>query len=121
VTPINKYYQGAPQVIALNRECTGNLVTKRWCVLTNKVVHYDSQDHIQFNSMYVTTLKVAKDRHTLTLGPKFTGIAKFGDVRSIKRNGGGGSRSGRADGRGGWCPPPPKVKDDDSSSSDNDE
>jgi hypothetical protein len=28
VTPTNKYYQGAPQVIALDQECTGNPVTK---------------------------------------------------------------------------------------------
>jgi hypothetical protein len=121
VTPINKYYQGAPQVIALYRECRGNPVTKRSCVLTNKVVHFKGQDHIQFNSMHVTTLKVAKDCHTLILGPKFEGITKFGDVGSIKHNGGGGGSSGRAGGRGGWCPPPPEVKDNDLSSSDNDE
>jgi hypothetical protein len=53
VTPADKFYQGAPQVIAVNRKCTGNPVTNRcWYVLMNKVVHYDSQDHIQFNSMY---------------------------------------------------------------------
>jgi hypothetical protein len=107
-------------VIALDRECTGNLVTKRWCVLTNEVVHYDGQDHIQFNYMYVMTLKVSKC-HTLTLGPKFAGIAKFRDVGTIKRDGGGGGGSGGAGGRGGRCPPPPEEKDDDLSSSDDDE
>jgi hypothetical protein len=81
-------------VITLDRECTGNPVTNRWCVLTNEVVHYDGQDHIQFNSMYVTTLKVTKDCHTLTLGLKFVGIAKFGDVGSLKRNGGGSGGGG---------------------------
>jgi hypothetical protein len=71
--------------------------------------------------MYVTTLKFAKDWHTLTSGPKFAGIAKFGDVGSLKRDIGGGGRG--KGGRGGWCPPPPMVKDkdDDLSSSDNDE
>ncbi len=29
VFPVDKYYQGAPQVIALNRECTGNPVTNQ--------------------------------------------------------------------------------------------
>jgi hypothetical protein len=92
--PIDKFYQGALQRIALNRECAGNLVTNRWCVLTNKVVHYEGRDHIQFNSMCVMTLKVAKDHHTLTSGPKFAGIAKFGDVGSLKCNGGGRGRGG---------------------------
>jgi hypothetical protein len=123
VTPVDKFYLGAPQVIALNRECMGNLVTNRWCVLTNKVVHYDGQDHIQFNSMYVTTLKVAKDCHTLSSGPKFAGIAKFGDVGSLKHDGsGGGGGGGRGKGsRVGWYSPPPVVKDrdNDSSSTDN--
>jgi hypothetical protein len=65
--------------------------------------------------MYVTTLKVAKDPHTLTSGPKFVGIAKFGDVgvRSLKRDGGDRCRGGGKGGRGGWCPPPPVVKDRD--------
>jgi hypothetical protein len=109
VTPIDKYYQGAPQVIARDQKCTGNPVTRCWCVLTGKAVHFEGQDHIQFNSMYVTTLKVAKDHHTLTLGPKYVGITKFTDVGSIKHNGGGGGGSGGGGGRGGWCPPPSKV------------
>ncbi len=62
-------------MIALDRECTGNPVTNCWCVLTNEVVHYKGRDHIQFNSMYVTTLKDTKDHHILTSGPKFAGIA----------------------------------------------
>jgi hypothetical protein len=72
--------------------------------------------------MYEMTLKVSKDCHTLTLGPKFAGIAKFGDVGvgSIKRDGDGGGGGRGKSGWGGWCPPPPVVKEreDDSSSSD---
>ncbi len=66
---------------------------------------------------------VAKDRHTLTSGPKFAGIAKFGDVGSLKCDGGGGGRGGGKGGRVGWCPPPPVVKDreNNSLSSDNEE
>jgi hypothetical protein len=30
--------------------------------------------HRQFNSMYVATLKVAKNCHAIILGPKFAGI-----------------------------------------------
>jgi hypothetical protein len=122
VMPINKFYQGAPQRIALDWECMGNPVTNCWCIFTNKVVHYKGRDHIQFNSMYVTTLKVAKDCHTLTSGPKFAGITEFGNVRSLKCNGGGGGRGGGKDGRGGWCPPTAVVKDrDDDLSSSEDE
>jgi hypothetical protein len=100
-------------VIALGRECTGNPITNCWCVLTNKVVHYNGRNHIQFNSMYVTTLKVAKDCHTLTLGLKFARIAKFGDVGSLKCYGGGRVEGGGKGSRGEWCPPPPVVKDKD--------
>jgi hypothetical protein len=122
VFPVDNYYQGAPQVIALDRECTGNPVTNHWCVLTDEVEHYMGRDHIQFNSMYVTTLKVSEDCRTLTSGLKFARIAKFGDVGvgSLKRDGGGGGGGGGKSGWGGWCPPPPVVKEreDDSSSSD---
>ncbi len=121
VMAIDKFYQGASQRITLDQECTGNPVTNCWCVLTNKVVHYEGRDHIQFNSMYVTTLKVAKDHHTLTLGPKFAGIAKFGDAGSLKCDGSGGGRGRGKGGRGGWCPPPPVAKDRDSDSSSSDD
>ncbi len=121
VMPIDKFYRGVLQRIALDWECTGNLVTNRWCVLTDKVVHYESQDHIQFYSMYVTTLKVTKDHHTLTSGPKFAGIAKFGNVGSLKCDGGGRGRGQGKGGRGGWCPPPPVVKDRDNNLSSSDD
>jgi hypothetical protein len=123
VMPANKFYQGAPQVITLDQECMGNPVNNFWCVLTSKVVHYESRDHIQFNSMYVTTLKVTKDCPTLTSGPMFVGITKFGDVGSLKRDGGGrGGGGGVGRGcRGGWCPPPPVVKDRENNSSSSDD
>ncbi len=43
--------------------------------------------HHQFNSMYVMTLKVAKNRHTIVLGPKFAGIAQFGNIGTNRRGG----------------------------------
>jgi hypothetical protein len=80
----------------------------------NKFVEFKGRKHRQFNSMYVTTLKVAKDCHTLPSGPKFAGIANFKDVGSSKsRRGGGGGGSRGGGGLGGWSyKPPPEVKDD---------
>jgi hypothetical protein len=67
-------------------------------------------DHIQFNSMYVPTLKVAKNCHALVSGPKFAGIAQFGNVATNFGGGGGGSTGdGGGSGKCGWCPPPPVV------------
>jgi hypothetical protein len=40
--------------------------------------------------MYVATLKVAKDCKTLTSGPKFAGMANFGDVKLSKSMNEGG-------------------------------
>jgi hypothetical protein len=54
--------------------------------------------HRQFNSMYVLTLQVAKDHHTLTTGPKSMGIANFGDVEPV-RDGYGGFGGGGFGGR----------------------
>jgi hypothetical protein len=80
------------------------------------------RNHVQFNSMYVTTLKVAKDHHTLILGPKFAVIAQFGNVAINCRGGGGGGTSGSgSSGKGGWCPPPPKKVNDELSSNDSDD
>jgi hypothetical protein len=53
---------------------------RHWKVLTNDVVHYKNREHIQFNSIYVTTFKVAKAHHTFTSGPKIAGIARFGSA-----------------------------------------
>jgi hypothetical protein len=77
--------------------------------------------HHQFNSMDVTALKVAKNRHSIVLGPKFIGIAQFWNVATNR----GGSRGGSTGGGGGgggkgkWYPPPPEV-DNESSSNDSD-
>jgi hypothetical protein len=71
--------------------------------------------------MYVKTLKVAKNHHTIVLGPKFTGIAQFGNVATNHEGSRGGGTSGGSGGggRGKWCPPPPEV--DNELSSDNSE
>ncbi len=56
------------------------------------------------------TVKVAKDRPTLVLGPKFAGIAPFGDVNTNHGGGGGGGTGGSGGGsgsKGKWCPPHP--------------
>ena len=91
VHPVERFYRSVPQVLTLNQECTGNPIIKRWDVPTDAFVQCEGGMHRQFNSMYVVTLKVAKDRKTLTSGPKFAGMANFGDVRLSKcKNGGGG-------------------------------
>jgi hypothetical protein len=76
-------------------------------------------DQVQFNRMYLTTLKVAKDCHTLVLGPKFTRIAQFGNVSTNCGGGRGGGTGGG--GKGGWHPPPPMVGKDLSSNDSDDE
>jgi hypothetical protein len=66
VTAMEGYHRGAPQIIHLDIECTGDLKVMRcWKVPTKVRVYYDKKEHIQFNTMYVCTLKVAKDRHGL--------------------------------------------------------
>ncbi len=97
VHPVKRFYRSVPQVLTLNQECMGNPVTKRWDIPTNKFVEYKGQHmHQQLNSMYVVTLKVAKDCKTLASGPKFVGMANFGDVglSSKSKNRGGGGRGG---------------------------
>jgi hypothetical protein len=91
VHSVEKCYQPVPQVLPLNQECTGNPVTVCLDMPTNVFVEFKGRKHRQFNSMYVTTLKVAKDCHTLNSSPKFAGIANFGDVGSSKSKSGGGS------------------------------
>ncbi len=73
--------------------------------------------HYQFNLMYVTTLKVAKNCHTIVLGPKFAGIAQFGNIGNNRGGGGvGGTNGGGGGGKGKWwCPPPPEVDNESSS------
>ncbi len=114
-------------MLTLDQECTGNPIIKRWDVPTDAFIQCEGGMHRQFNSMYVVTLKVAKDRKTLTSGPKFAGMANFGDVRlsKCKNGGGGGGGGGGGDGGGGGGsgsggggyqapshPPPKKVEDE---------
>jgi hypothetical protein len=82
VTAVERYHRGAPQIIHLDVECTGNPKVMRWKVPTKVRVYYDKKEHIQFNTMYVCTLKVAKDRHGLQKQPEDMGIADFGFLGS---------------------------------------
>ncbi len=71
--------------------------------------------------MYVTTLNVAKDRHTLVSSPKFAGIGQFGNVATNHGGGrGGGAGGGGGCGKDKWCPPLPEG-DDNLSSNDLDD
>jgi hypothetical protein len=109
---INGYNRGAPQVIHLDQECNGTPKTCRccWSILTNNKVFWEGQMHVQFNSMYMTTLEVAKNRHTIVSGSKFVGIAQFGNaVSNCGGSVGGGTGNGGGGSRGKWCPPPPEV------------
>jgi hypothetical protein len=56
VVVIDGFHWGSPQVIHLDVECTGKPKVKHWFVAT-----YKGKVHQQFNSMYVCTLKVARD------------------------------------------------------------
>ncbi len=60
-------------------------------------VYYNKKEHIQFNMMYVCTLKVAKDRQGLQKQPEDAGIADFGFLGS--RNSASMEHGGRADKR----------------------
>jgi hypothetical protein len=84
--------------------------------VTDEVVHYGNREHIKLNSMYVTTLKVAKARRALTSVPKFAGIAHFGPVgaNNYRGGGGGGTSGGGAGVEGanhlpGWTMTPPAA------------
>ncbi len=65
VTAVEGYHRGAPQIIHLDAECTGDPKVMRWKVPTKVGVYYNKKEHIQFNTMYVCMLKVAKNRHGL--------------------------------------------------------
>ncbi len=56
---------------------------------------------MQFNCMYVCTLKVANDRHGLTAQLKNAGIADFGFLDSAEADPGGGGDGGGSSGGGG--------------------
>ena len=64
-------------------------------VLTKETVFYKGKQHVQFNSMYVCTLKVAGERHGITAQAQRGEIVDFGflgsqNSASIDRGGGGG-------------------------------
>ena len=89
------YYRGPPQIIKLDVECTGEPKVKISPVLTKETVLYKGKQHVQFNSMYVCTLKVAGERHGITVQAQRGDIVDFGflgsqNSASIDRGGGGG-------------------------------
>jgi hypothetical protein len=57
-------------------------------------VYYNKKENIQFNTIYVCMLKVAKDRHCLQKQPEDAGIADFGFLGS--QNSASMERGGRA-------------------------
>ena len=103
VHPIEHCYRSVPQVVPLEQECTGVPENVRYNVPTNEHVEWRDGgrmgNHRQFNSMYVSTLQVAKDRHQLTSGPKTVGHADFGDVEPVRSLYGGGGGFGGGGGR----------------------
>jgi len=119
---VDGFFRGAPQVVKLDVECTGVPKTERFNVLTDRTVRCQGRDHIQFDSMYVCTLKVAESRHSRIRATKDAGIATFGK-RKCGGGGGGGGGGGRAPGWTRGATPnharrqPPPVQDDLSSSS----
>ena len=89
-------------------------------VLTKETVLYKGKQHVQFNSMYVCTLKVAGERDGIMVQAQRGGIVDFGFLRSqtsasIDRGGGGGN-GGNAPEQQGMV-----EESDDSSSSSSEE
>ena len=76
-------------------ECTGNPTVKILAFPTKETVLYNGRKHIQFDSMYVCTLKVVGNWHGITAQVKRGGVVDFGfqgsqNSASIDRGGGGG-------------------------------
>ena len=89
-------------------------------VLTKETVFYKGKQHVQFNSMYVCTLKVANEQHGITAQAQRGEIIDFGflgsqNSASIDRGGGGGDRGNAALEQQG------RVEESDDSSEDEDE
>ena len=68
---------------------------------TKETVLYKGKHRIQFNSMYVCTLKVASERHGIMAQAQRGGIVDFGflgsqNSASIDRGGGGGNGGNNA-------------------------
>jgi hypothetical protein len=98
VAAVNGYHRGTPQLINLDVECTGNPKVKVFLVPMKETVIFHGKKHMQFNSMYVCTLKVAGDRHGKQAQPQRGGIADFGFLRSqdsVPSDHGGGGGGGR--------------------------
>jgi len=79
------YYRGPPQIIKLDVECTGEPKVRISPVLTKETMLYKGKQHVQFNSMYVCTLKVAGERHGITVQAQRGGIIDFGFLGSQNR------------------------------------
>jgi hypothetical protein len=112
------YYRGPPQIIKLDVECTGEPKVKIHPFPMKETVHYKGKEHIQFNSMYVCTLKVAGEQHGITAQAQRGGIVDFGfsqNSASIDRGGGGGD-GGNTEQQGGMV-----EESDDSSEEDEEE
>ncbi len=124
VHPLKGCYRSVPQVITLEHECMGIPETMRFDVPTNNHVRFENGWHRQFNSMYVSTLQVAKNCHTLATEPKSMRIASFRDVEPVRGgyNGfsGGGGGSGYSESRRTY-PPPGQVSNSTAPSSNDDD
>ena len=114
------YYRGPPQIIKLDVECTGEPKVKISPVLTKETVLYKGKQHVQFNSMYVCTLKVANEQHGITAQAQRGEIIDFGflgsqNSASIDSGGGGGDGGNAAPEQQG------RVEESEDSSEDEDE
>ena len=100
VVTTDNYYRGLPQIIKLDVECTGEPKVKIPPFPTKETEHYKGKEHIQFNSMYVCTLKVAGERHDITAQAQRGSIIDLGFLGSQNSasidHGGGGGNEGNA-------------------------
>ena len=122
VRAVKGYHRPPPQLIQLDVECTGNPKVKMFHVPTKQKVTFQGKAHMQFNCIYLCTLKVANDCHGLTAQSKNAGIADFGflDSAEADRKGGGdggGSGGGGGKGKSGGSAPYPSNSDNNSNNS----
>ncbi len=75
-------------------EYTGEPKGKISPVLSKEKVFYKGKHHVQFNSMYVCTLKVAGEQHGITAQAQRGGIVDFGSQNSVSIDCGGGGADG---------------------------
>ena len=109
VCAIDGYHRGTTQLIQLDVECTGNPKIKMFHVppTKQKVTLAGKKMHMQFNCMYVCTLKVANDHHGLTAQPTNAGFVDFGFLDRAEVDRGGGGEGGGGGGRSGGGAPYP--------------